>query len=290
MIPDATIAYRTVLPKLIVVGAALVVCIANMVVPFLIDYWWIRDSDVGLWFSAGLLLSQLSLPGWLCFIDRGALPTRVTIGAFVAFAFIFAAWLGFHWTGPVSQADAVAFLGSTYLAVSLFLVVDVLAALQGKYRIRSLRAVSVDGEPNTGEGTTSYAFGMFHLFGVMILAALSMAIWQNGLGKNAIAFRDIRIQWSEPYYLLFAKSLWLVLIHWGAMLATLSTDRRLAVSWMIPCIILGLEALRRLYARWAGDIPAYLEWDFAMLAFGFLAGQLVIGVGLHYLGWIVRVR
>jgi hypothetical protein len=260
-----------------------VACAAgNLFLPPLIQEWWVRDADVGLWFCAGLLMTQLSIPGWLCYFRVATISTRMLIGSVFALICIFSAWGGFLMSGPVSRADAMAFLMGVFVPVVAFTGLDLFAVRQSKCRISHDTSVIDDGRK--GE----WSFGLASLFGWVVVAACASGLWSYGIRMNAIAYRDVRGYFMDAPYLTMAKLAWFIVLHFGAMFVTLSKDGRWAWAWFLPCVILGLEGMRRLQFYSSGTVPIYLEWDFAMLTLGFVAGQFLLGSGLRFLGWTLR--
>lgn len=260
-----------------------VACAAgNLFLPPLISEWWVRDADVGLWFCAGLLMTQLAIPGWLCYFRIATISTRLMIGSVFAIVCIYAAWGGFMLTGPASRADAMAFLIGVFVPVIAFVGVDLFAVRQSQCRIVH-RSFAMN-TPQMGE----WSFGLASLFGWVVVAACVAGLWSYGLRMNAIAYRDVRGYFFDAPYLSFAKLAWFMLLHLGAMFATLSQDSRWVWAWLLPCGFLGLEGMRRLQFYSSGTVPIYLEWDFAMLAMGFVTGQFLLGAGLRFLGWTLR--
>jgi hypothetical protein len=260
-----------------------VACAAgNLFLPPLILEWWIRDADVGLWYCAGILMTQLSIPGWLCYFRIATVSTRLLIGSVFALICIFSAWGGFLLTGPVSRADSIAFLIGVFVPVVAITVIDLFAVRHSRCRIAH-HSSSMDAA-----GRSEWSFGLASLFGWVIVAACVAGLWSYGMRMNATAFRDVRGYFFDAPYLTMAKLAWLILLHFGAMFVTLSIDSRWAWSWLLPCVILGLEGMRRLQFYSSGTVPIYLEWDFAMLTLGFVTGQFLLGSLLRFLGWTLR--
>lgn len=110
--------------SLFLVGWMGLALVANAWIPPFILETWVRDADVGLWFCAGLYLTELALPSWIAISMVGTLPQRWLLGAAMAWLFIVAAWLGFRFTGPVSHKDAICFLAVSFGSSLLFLVTN----------------------------------------------------------------------------------------------------------------------------------------------------------------------
>jgi hypothetical protein len=102
-------------------GLALV---ANAWLPPFILETWVRDADVGLWFCAGLYVTELALPSWIAIAKVGTLPQRWLLGATMAWLFIATGWLGFRFTGPISQKDAICFLAASFATPLLILATN----------------------------------------------------------------------------------------------------------------------------------------------------------------------
>ncbi|MFO0011708.1 MAG: hypothetical protein ACK553_03115 [Planctomycetota bacterium] len=265
-----------------------VLCVvANCFLPPLILEWWIRDADVGLWFCGGLLLTELSLPGWLSYFRIGNYSTRLFVGSVFCLICIVSAWGGFLMTGPADQADAIAFLAGVFVPTAVLVGVDLFAVRSSSCRLVHRVEDSDVNEP-VDPGTAEWSFGLANLFGWVILVAIAAGLWSSALRMNAIAYRDVRFYLSDSMYYNVAKLGWFVMLHLGIIYGTLSRDNRWVLAWLIPGVILGLEMMRRLQFYSTGTMPIYLEWDFAMLSLGFVAGHGMLGLGLRFLGWSLR--
>lgn len=265
-----------------------VLCVvANCFLPPLILEWWIRDADVGLWFCGGLLLTELSLPGWLSYFRIGNYSTRLFVGSVFCLICIVSAWGGFLMTGPADQADTIAFLAGVFVPTAVLVGVDLFAVRSSSCRLVHRVEDSDFNEP-VDPGTAEWSFGLANLFGWVILVAIAAGLWSSALRMNAIAYRDVRFYLSDSMYYNVAKLGWFVMLHLGIIYGTLSRDNRWVLAWLIPGVILGLEMMRRLQFYSTGTMPIYLEWDFAMLSLGFVAGHGMLGLGLRFLGWSLR--
>lgn len=265
-----------------------ILCAAsNCLVPPIILEGWIRDADVGLWFCGGLLLTQLSLPGWLSYFRFGTLSSRLLVGSVFSLVCIVSAWGGFLMTGPVNQTDAIAFLTGVFVPMLVLVGVDLFAVRSSQCRI----VHGLDGQTAWTQDLSTggeWSFGLANLFGWVIVVAIAAGLWSYGLRMNATAYRDVRFYLSDTAYHNLAKLGWFVLLHLGIVYGTLSRDNRWVWSWLLPGGILGLEFMRRVQFYSTGTMPIYLEWDFAMLTLGFVVGHGVLGLGLRFLGWSLR--
>jgi len=279
--------------------ASLMFCmIGNCLVPPLVSDLWVRDSDVGLWFCGGLLLSQLSVPGWLSLWKVGSLEHRLLLAAAMALCCIGSAWLGFLISGPASRDDAMAFMVSVFVPPFVFWIVDYwVGRVSGLSIVLQPGIPGAVGERERGEhGNAENAidggltFRLRSLFAWITLVAIGVALWKSAATMNAVAFRDIRGFLMESPINLLVRLLFWVAVHGLVIVATLKPGVRWAWWVLIPSFAGGLEGIRRYFSNFSITV-GYLEWDFAMLSLGFVVGQILLGLAIRSMGWVgVRER
>jgi len=272
--------------------------IGNCLVPPLVSDLWVRDSDVGLWFCGGLLLSQLSVPGWLSLWKVGSLEHRLLLAAAMALCCIGSAWLGFLISGPASRDDAMAFMVSVFVPPFVFWIVDYwVGRVSGLSIVLQPGIPGAVGERERGEhGNAENAidggltFRLRSLFAWITLVAIGVALWKSAATMNAVAFRDIRGFLMESPINLLVRLLFWVAVHGLVIVATLKPGVRWAWWVLIPSFAGGLEGIRRYFSNFSITV-GYLEWDFAMLSLGFVVGQILLGLAIRSMGWVgVRER
>jgi hypothetical protein len=277
-------------PALIAIVVGLLALITNIVIPVSILSIWPRDGDTGCWYCGGVLLAQLSVLGilgrwnfssaWL-----GRFEWRLLLGATIAFLCILSAWISFSLTGPVGADDSVAFLSLVGFAVIGFGVADMIYLTATHRYIERVRS---DDSTVTSRKLVEVRFGLGSMLAWTTLSAIVMCLWRVGLLSSEVSQRDIRSYYAfpVPYQLMLAIYLWA--IHIAMLHATMGNRTSRSIWIAIALCTFGLEAMRRSQEYWTVWKLDYLNWEFALIVFGFVTAHVVAGCTASWFGWCLH--
>lgn len=261
--------------------------LAHLVFPPLLYHWSPRDSDMGLWFSGGLLLGELSMFGLTTRWSYGPLQWRVIFGAALAILLIQVTAITVRICGPMSRADSIVLLRMLFGVSIFFAFCDVIY-----FRVTRLWLVrqqpTEDQLASEGKAAQSRQFGTAFLLAVVVLSAFIALMWRYALNANEIAYRSYRSYDNQgvPFLLLLVTFFWV--LHILILRAVLISPLRSGL--IVTCIIaiLGTESIRRI-EQWKNSTTLdYLNWEFSMIVMGFLVTHAIIGATIRWLGWEMK--
>ncbi len=271
-------------------SALSLVLIGNVLIPKLIYEIWTRDCDVGLWFCAGCLLSELSIAGILCRWNLGKFEWRLLGSSCWILAVAISAWYSFEWCGPISRSDAIAFVSFVTVAPFVFGILDyVFLALSstniGRQNLLVSHSGFEDSQVQDSQSATEFRFGIPVLFGWITLVAMSCMLVRSALSHSETADRSVRIYFEYGFIRLAALALFFWLLHNALLFATLHKKIAPGIAIAAALGILGTELIRQIQQWWMRRDLDYLSWEFAIIVLGFVVSHVVIGSTVRWLDW-----
>lgn len=290
----------------------LLLVVGNLLLPSIVASIYIRDSDVGLWFMAGVLLAELSLSGCVLRMQYGQLQWRILGAVGCSLFFVVCGFASALIVGPMSSTDGISYLQLTLSTAAIFTFLDLLILGLSKLwlvRTNSTPALHAlkkernidyeeDGpfrgpddsfaEGSQTEGRARFHFSFLFLFGMSTFVALFALLWRLSLDFEAVAYRAWRGYSDKGTPMLLVMVFFLWLLHASLLLSTLQIRWLRGMIASVLLAVFGCETLRRVEQSKSGAPLSYLDWEFCMIVGGFLTAHLVIGFTARWFGWELK--
>ena len=262
--------------------------IVHVVVPPLAAFYSPRDSDMGLWFCSGIILSELGLFGLIYMTRVGQPQWRLLVGLFVNVLFILLAFWSALLCSPMSRENAIAFLA--LLAGMCFFV-----SLLDLAVMKSLRLSLVRQNPTEEERLAErMAFGplrfgtLFLLFVSTLSAIVALTVSQSLTFDSSSSYLPFRNYLNQGPAFLLLLATFFGLFHWLLLFSTLRPRKPMIFLGAVGFGAIGTELIRRV-EQWKNTVTLdYLNWEFCMIVAGFLVAHVLFGGTVRWLGWELR--
>lgn len=271
----------------------------NVYVPRIIWEDDLRDSDTALWFLGGMLLTEITIMGWLFALRLGRPEWRLLAGLYLSLLFLFAGLLSIAQLGPLSRSDVIGYYLLQLGCIAGFALGDFLLVRftktcilkrttlpnrvsnaffsQESQAFRSIKGHDVD---------PPFQFSVLFIMGLTLWVACVLLLYRYSLQFSGISFRLYRV-YSDKHSIVHLAGLlsFFWLLHCGVIWTVLGNRVKGGLFGLILFIVAGMELIRLFESRIVGAELNYEEWEFSLIVAGFITGHVLIGTTLKWLGW-----
>lgn len=283
--PDKISGQRNVLWSVLPIATLFLV--GHVVVPPIAYFYSPRDSDMGLWFCGGILISELGLFGLIYSLRYGEAQWRFLIGAALNVLVILLALAASVQCADLSKEDSLVLIAMLF-GISVFIGAFDLIAWK-VWRV-ALGRQNPTPEQRLSEERASgrFRFGFLFLMLLTILSSVMALTVSQSLMLRNVSYRSFRNYYNQgiPFLLLIASFFWL--LHQALLNATLRPWKWYRVWFAIGFATIGTEMIRRA-EEWKNTVKLdYLNWEFSMIVSGFVVAHVLFGTTIQWLGWELR--
>ena len=261
--------------------------IGHVVVPPVAYYYSPRDSDMGLWFCGGILISELGLFGLIYSLRYGEAQWRFLLGSTLNVVVILLALAATSLCAELSKEDSLVLLALLF-GTSLYIGLMDLVAFK-VWRLALVRQNPTPEQTLSEELAASpFRFGTLFLILLTVLSSVIALTVSQSLTLRNVSYRSFRNYYNQgaPFLLLIASFFWL--LHLALLNATLRPWKWVRVLLALGLGTIGTEMIRRV-EEWKNTVKLdYLNWEFSMIVSGFVMAHVLIGTTIQWLGWELR--
>ncbi len=283
--PDKLSGHRNVVWSVLPFATTLLV--GHVVVPPLSYFYSPRDSDMGLWFCGGIVISELGLFGLIYSLRIGEAQWRFLAGSTLNVLIILLALAASSLCAELSKEDAIVLLALLF-GISLFFGVLDLVSFKF-WRVALVRQNPTPEQALSEERASSpFRFGFLFLLLLTVLSSVIALTVSQSLTLRNVSYRSFRNYYNQgaPFLGLIASFFWL--LHLTLINATLRPLKWISLVIPFGVATLGTELIRQVEERKNSVKLIYLNWEFCMIVFGFVVAHVLIGTTIQWLGWELR--
>ncbi len=261
--------------------------VGHVVVPPIAYFYSPRDSDMGLWFCGGILISELGLFGLIYSLRYGEGQWRFLLGSTLNVVVILLALTASSLCAELSKEDSLVLLALLF-GISLYIgLLDLVA-----FKVWQLALVRQNPTPaqvlSEESAASPFRFGSLFLILLTVLSSVIALTVSQSLTLRNVSYRSFRNYYNQgaPFLLLIATFFWL--LHLALLNATLRPWKWVRILLAVGFATLGTEMIRRV-EEWKNTVKLdYLNWEFSMIVSGFVVAHILIGTTIQWLGWEMR--
>jgi len=270
-----------------VLPIATLILVGHVVVPPIAYFYSPRDSDMGLWFCGGILISELGQFGLIYSLKYGEAQWRFLTGAALNVLVILLALAASVLCADLSKEDSLILISMLFGISVFFGAFDLMAwkvwrVALGRQNPTSEQLLSEE------RATGGFRFGFLFLMLLTVLSSVMALTVSQSLMLRNVSYRSFRNYYNQgtPFLLLIACFFWL--LHLALLNATLRPWKWHRVLIAIGFATIGTEMIRRA-EEWKNTVKLdYLDWEFSMIVSGFVVAHVLIGTTIQWLGWELR--
>ena len=261
--------------------------VGHVIVPPIAYFYSPRDSDMGLWFCGGIVISELGLFGLIYSLRYGEAQWRFLLGSTLNVVVILLALAASSLCAELSKEDSLVLLALLFGSSLYIGLMDLVA-----FKVCRLALVRQNPTPEQAlseeRAASPFRFGSLFLILLTVLSSVIALTVSQSLTLRNVSYRSFRNYYNQgaPFLLLIATFFWL--LHLVLLNATLRPRKGYRILLAIGVVTFGTEIIRRA-EEWKNTVKLdYLNWEFSMIVFGFVVAHVLIGTTIQWLGWELR--